>query len=174
MTAHDGDLDEEDAGLMLCIVCQRFPAPPPLESLRLSGWSDELWHLAPDAPEWAEIDAFTKWVRDVRRAKRRELFRQRADAVAHICDDILTRFNDDLRYLNVDPAPWASAVEERPRLAGPAHALVRTLRDALEEYQPVRPQADSREEERQRSEPAPHGRIGFNRRPRPRYADGGV
>ena len=151
MTTHDGDLDKEDAGLMLCLVSQRFPAPPPLESRRFSGWLDELWQLSSDAPEWAEVDAFTKWVRDVHRAKRRELFRWRADAIAHICDDILARFNEDLRYLNVDPAPWARAVEQRPRLAGPAHALARTLQDALEAYQPVRPQADSREEELERS-----------------------
>ena len=151
MTAHDGDLDEEDAGLMLCLVSRRFPAPPPLESPYFNGWIDELRDLPPDAPEWAEVDAFTKWVRDVRRAKRRELVLWHADAFAHICDDILTRFNEDLRYLNVDPAPWASVVEERPRLAGPAHALARTLRDALEAYQPVRPQADSREAELERS-----------------------
>lgn len=53
MTAHDGDLDEEDTGLMLCLVSQRFPVPPPLESRRFSGWLDELWQLSPDAHEWS-------------------------------------------------------------------------------------------------------------------------
>ena len=151
MTAHDGDLNEEDAGLMLCLVARRFPAPPPLESLYFSAWIDELWQLPPSAPEWAEVDAFTKWVRDVRLAKRRELFRWRTDSIANICDDILTRFNEELQYLDVDPGSWASTVEQRPRLAGPALALARTLLDALEAYQPVRRQADFREAELERS-----------------------
>ncbi len=152
LTADGGALDADDAGLMLCLVSRRFPAPPPLESPYFSGWIDELFLLPPDAPEWAEVDAFTKWVRDVRRAKHRELFRWRTDAIAHICDDIRTRFDEDLRYLDVDPDPWANTVRERPRLADPAHALVVALRDALEAYQPVRPQAASRDEELQRSE----------------------
>ncbi len=119
MTANDGALDTEDTGLMFCLISRRFPAPPPLESPRFSGWIDEFWNLSPDAPEWAETDAFTKWVRDVRRAKQRELFRSRMAEIADACDDIRNRFDEDLRYLNVDPSPWASAVEERPRLAGP-------------------------------------------------------
>ncbi len=151
LTADDGALDTEDVGLMLCLVSRRFPAPPPLESPYFSGWIDQPLLLPPDAPDWAEVDAFTKWVRDVRRAKHRELFRWRTDAIAHICDDARTRFDEDLRYLDVDPAPWPNTVRERPRLAGPAHALVIALRDALEAYQPVRPQGASRDEELQRS-----------------------
>ena len=151
MTTNGGDLDAEDVGLMLCLVSRRFPAPPPLESRLFCGWIDELHELPPDAPVWAEADAFTKWVRAVRRAKHRELFRWRAAEIAHVCDDIRTRFDEDLRFLNVDPGPWANVVEERPVLAGPALDLVRTLRGELEVYQPVRPQAASRDEELQRS-----------------------
>ena len=152
MTADDGALDAEETGLMLCLLSRRFPAPPPLESPYFNEWLDELWLLPPEAPEWAEVDAFTKWVQDVRRAKHRELFHWLTDAIALVCDDIRTRFDEDLRYLDVDPGPWANAVEQRPRLAGPALALVKTLREALEAYQPVRPQGTSRDEELQRSE----------------------
>ena len=151
MMATGGDLDAEDAGLMLCLVSRRFPAPPPLESRLFCGWIDDLHELPPDAPDWAEADAFTKWVGDVRRAKHRELLRWRAAELARISGDIRTRFDEDLRYLNVDPAPWANLVEVRPLLAGPAVDLARTLRSRLEAYQPVRPQAASRDEELQRS-----------------------
>ena len=152
LTADDGAPDAEDAGLMLCLVSRRFPAPPPLKSPYFSEWLDDLWLLPPEAPEWAEVDAFTKWVQDVRRAKHRELFHWLTDAIAHVCEDIRTRFDEDLRYLDVDPGPWVTTVEQRPRLAGPVYALVKTLRDALEAYQPVRPQGASRDEELQRSE----------------------
>ena len=60
---------------MLCLVSRRFPAPLPLASPCFSGWIDELWELPPDTPERAEADAFTRWVRDVRRAKHCELLR---------------------------------------------------------------------------------------------------
>ena len=152
LTADDGAPDAEDAGLMLCLVSRRFPAPPPLKSPYFSEWLDDLWLLPPEAPEWAEVDAFTKWVQDVRRAKHRELFHWLTDAIAHVCEDIRTRFDEDLRYLDVDPGPWVTTVEQRPRLAGPVYALLKTLRDALEAYQPVRPQGASRDEELQRSE----------------------
>ena len=153
LTADDGAPDAEDAGLMLCLVSRRFPAPLPLKSPYFNDWLDELWLLPPEAPEWAEVDAFTKWVQNVRRAKHRELFQWLTDAITHVCDDIRTRFDEDLRYLDVDPGPWVTTVEQRPRLAGPAYALVKTLRDALEAYKPVRPQGASRDEELQRSEP---------------------
>lgn len=149
--ANDGALDKEDAGLMLCLVSRRFPAPPPLESPYFCGWIEELWNLSPEAPEWAETDAFTEWIRDVRRVKQRELFRSRMAGITEVCDDIRNRFDEDLRYLNVDTSPWASAVEERPRLAGPALDVLGTLRDELQAYQPIRPQAASRDEELQRS-----------------------
>ena len=152
LTVDDGAPDAEDAGLMLCLVSRRFPAPPPLKSPYFSEWLDDLWLLPPEAPEWAEVDAFTKWVQDVRRAKHRELFHWLTDAIAHVCEDIRTRFDEDLRYLDVDPGPWVTTVEQRPRLAGPVYALLKTLRDALEAYQPVRPQGASRDEELQRSE----------------------
>ena len=152
LTADDGAPDAEDAGLMLCLVSRRFPAPPPLKSPYFSEWLDDLWLLPPEAPEWAEVDAFTKWVQDVRRAKHRELFHWLTDAIADVYEDIRTRFDEDLRYLDVDPGPWVTTVEQRPRLAGPVYALVKTLRDALEAYQPVRPQGASRDEELQRSE----------------------
>ena len=152
MTVDDG-LDAEETGLMLCLVSRRFPAPPPLESPYFNEWLDDLWLLPPEAPEWAEVDAFTKWVQDVRLAKHRELFCWLTDAIAEICAEIRMRFDEDLRYLDVDPGPWVDTVEQRPWLAGPAYALVKTLRDALEAYQPVRPQGASRDEEVQRSEP---------------------
>ncbi len=151
MTANGGDFEEDDVGLMLCLVSRRFPAPPPLFSRLFRDWIDELKDWPPDASEWAEVDAFTKWVRDVSRAKSRELVRWRVSTIASICSDIRAHFDEDLRYLNVDPDSWATIAEDRPFLADPALASMRILRGQLEEYQPCRPQAASRDEEVQRS-----------------------
>lgn len=152
LSADDDAVDREAAGLMLCLLSRRFPAPPPLASPLLCGWLDELHELPPDAPEWAEAEAFTKWVHDVRRAKRRELFGWCKAEIARACEDIRTRFDEDLRYLELDPDPWPDQVESRPGLAAPALQLLNTLRDHLEAYQPLRPQAASRDQELDRSE----------------------
>lgn len=151
MTANDDSLDGEAVGLMLCLISRRFPAPPPLASPLFCGWLEELHDLSPDAPDWMEADAFTKWVLDIRRAKRRELLTWCRDEIARRCDELRERFDDELRYLDIDPGPWSSEVETRPGLAGPTLQFVKTLRDQLETYQPVRPQAASRDEELDRS-----------------------
>ena len=152
MTANDDALDGEAVGLMLCLISRRFPAPPPLESSLFCGWIDELHDLSPTAPDWAEADAFTKWVHEIRGTKRRELFSWCKDEIASACGDVRERFDEDLRYLDIDPGPWPEEVESRPRLAGPTLQFVKTLREQLEAYQPLRPQAASRDAELQRSE----------------------
>ena len=92
MTADDGALGAEETGLMLCLLSRRFPAPPPLGVAVLQRVArTSLWLLPPEAPEWTEVDAFTKWVQDVRRAKHRELFHWLTDAIALVCGDIRTR-----------------------------------------------------------------------------------
>ena len=151
MTGNEDSPGNEAAELMLCLISRRFPAPPPLESPLLYGWIEELLDLSPDAPEWVEADAFTNWVHDIRRAKHREMFIWCKDAIALGCENLRQQFDEDLRYLDIDPDPWPSEVENRPAFAGPTLQFVSTLRDQLEAYHPVRLQAPSRDEELQRS-----------------------
>lgn len=152
LMADNPALDKEDVGLMLCLVSGRFPAPAKLKSPRLSGWLDELWDLPPDASEWAEADVFTKWVGAVSEVKQGELHHQRMEGIRQVCDDIRKRFDQDLRYLETDLHPWWNEVEQRPALVGKTLEFARELRDRLEAYHAIRPQASSRAKELQRSE----------------------
>ena len=154
MRANDAteDADPDEVALMLCLVSRRFPAPPRLESPLFVDWCELLWDLPPYAPEWEEVSAFGKWLHEIRTSKRDELVLWRAMEFEHLFGDIAVRFDDEMRYLEIDPAPWGDAVATRPALADPARALMRSLRDRLQEYQPIRPQAASRSEETARVE----------------------
>ncbi len=151
MAAADDSLSGEEAMLMLCLLSRRFPGSPPLESELFRGWIGELRELQPNAPEWLEAEAFAKKVYHVRETKLRDLLVWFKGEIARGLEDLRRRFDDDLRYLGIDPDPWPGDVEKRPALAEPTLQFVGTLRDRLEAYQPLRPQAASRDEERQRA-----------------------
>ena len=149
--ANDPTLDEQDVGLMVCLTSRRFPTPQTLKSPLFRDWLDQLRKLPPNANEWAEAGTFTKWVDHVFQEKQGELHHQRVKEIKCVCDDIGERFHEDLCYLGIDPSPWRSEVEQRPALAGRTLEFTRTLRDGLEEYHLLRPQAANRAEELQRS-----------------------
>ena len=147
----DETLDGEAAGLMLCLVAQRFPAPPPLKSPLLQEWVDLLHELPPVAPEWIEAGSFVEWVEDVRQEKDREMFGWTKDKMARMCAEIREEFDEELKYLGIDPDPWPTALENRPLLASGALTYAIGLGGQLEAYQPIRPQAPSRSEEIERA-----------------------
>ena len=147
----DKTLDGEPAGLMLCLVAQRFPAPPPLASPLLKEWVDRLHQLPPVAPEWIEAEIFVEWIQEIEGEKERELIDWTKDSIVRTCAEIRERFDEELRYLGIDPDPWPAAVENRPLLASRALANAIELGDRLEAYQPIRPQAPSRNEELERA-----------------------
>ena len=149
--AVDGTVDPDAAGLMLCLLARRFPAPPPLVSPLFRDWLDILQDLPPHAPEWEEADALIKWMEDLRQEKERELFDWCREQIAGICGSLRERFGEELRYLGIDPDPWPGLVEDRPALTGSALPLLIYLEATLEEYGPLRPQAASRAEELERS-----------------------
>ncbi len=151
ITAINPTLDEQDVGLMLCLTSRRFPAPQNLESPRFCDWLDKLRNLPPNADEWAEAATFTTWVEHVLHEKQGELHHQRMEENKSVCDDIGERFGEDLRYLGIDSTPWQSEVEKRPAVAGQTLEFTSYLRDKLEVYHRLRPQAASRDEELQRS-----------------------
>ncbi|MCY4400938.1 MAG: hypothetical protein OXE96_16605, partial [Gemmatimonadetes bacterium] len=147
----DGTVDRDSAGLMLCLLARRFPAPPPLASPLYQGWLDILQDLPPNAPEWEEADALIKWMEDIRREKERELLDWCREQIAGLCGSLRERFGEELRYLGVDPDPWPALVDGRPALIETALPLLIYLEVTFEEYAPIRPQAASRAEELERS-----------------------
>ena len=151
LAAVDGPVDPDSAGLMLCLLARRFPAPPPLASPLFEGWLDILQDLPPNAPEWEEADALIKWMEDLRREKERELLGWCREQIAGFCGSLRERFGEELRYLGIDPDPWPGLVESRPALTGAALPFLIFLEVSFEAYEPIRPQAPSRDEELERS-----------------------
>ena len=149
--AVDEAVDRDSAGLMLCLLARRFPAPPPLASPLFQDWLDILQDLPPNAPEWEEADTLIRWMEDIRREKERELIGWCREQVAGLCRSLQERFGEELRYLGIDPDPWPGLVESRPALIGSALPLLIYLEVTFEEYAPIRPQAASRAEELERS-----------------------
>lgn len=151
LEAVDGTADSESAGLMLCLLARRFPAPPPLVSPLFQDWLDRLHDLPPNAPEWEEADTLIKWMEDIRHAKEREILDWCRERIARLCRSLPERFGEELRYLDIDPEPWPGLVENRPALTEAALPFLLLLEAGLEAYEPIRPQAPSRAEELERS-----------------------
>ena len=149
--AVDGTVDPDSAGLMLCLLARRFPAPPPLVSPLFRDWLDILQDLRPNAPEWEEADTLIKWMEDIRHKKERELLGWCREQIAGLCGSLRERFDAELRYLGIDPDPWPGLVEDRPALTGSALPLLIFLEVSFEAYGPILPQAPSRAEELERS-----------------------
>ena len=151
ITASDPTLEEDEVALMLCLTSGRFPQLPTVESPLFRDWLNQLQDLPPDADEWAEAGIFTKWVDDVSREKQGELHAWRMKELNRVFNNLSQQFGEDMRYLGIDPSSWPSEVEQRPELAGNTLEFTSTLCDALKTYRSLRPQADTRDEELQRS-----------------------
>ncbi len=151
LVAGNGILDDDSVGLMLSLLARRFPAPPPLASTLFKGWLDSLRDLPPNAPEWREADAFIKWMMDFRCEKTRERLRFDMEQITDRSSSLRQRFDEELRYLGIDPDPWPELVENRPPLTEAALELLDSLTACMETYRPIRPQASSRAKELKRS-----------------------
>jgi len=151
LAAVDGTVDPDSAGLMLCLLARRFPAPPRLASPLYQGWLEILQDLPPNAPEWEEADALIKWMEDIRHDKERELLGWCREQIRDLCGSLRERFGEELRYLGIDPDPWPGLVDSRPALIGSALPFLIFLDVSFEAYEPIRPQAPSRGEELERS-----------------------
>jgi len=142
----------DDAALMLSLVSGRFPGPPPVESELFRTWIDTLRDLPAAAPEWpADAANLGKWIRYILREKERELIEGVVRKIAGQWNGIENEFNDDLRYLGIGQLTLQAPPGGPELLIGTLEFLT-ALRAQLEAYRPLRPQADSRQEELERSE----------------------
>ena len=147
----NGDLDEDDVGMMLCCVSGMSPASPEeeleIDSPVLSEWVDRLRELPPEAPEWDDAFAFLKTVTRIAEEKAAELIVRQVESVVETITALRRDFESELRYLGLSLDSWTADIAERPPLTPDALELAEALKDNLVEYRTVRPQAGSREEE---------------------------
>ena len=147
----NGDLDEDDVGMMLCCVSGMSPASPEeefeIESPVLSEWVDRLRELPPEAPEWDDAFAFLKTVSRIAEEKAAELIVRQVESLVETITALRRDFESELRYLGISLDSWTADIAEIPPLTPNALELAEALKDNLVEYRTVRPQAGSREEE---------------------------
>ena len=144
-----GDVDRDDAALMLCCVSGRtpFPVEGALRSPLLWDWIDRLRELPPDAPEWGEMQSFTEMALEIARDKVVELVISLTAELADALDSMGSEYERELGYLDLDLSSWAARAAERPSELSEATRLVEALRTDLSDYRLVLPQAPSRSEE---------------------------
>lgn len=151
------DLDKNDVALMLCLASGIIPAPEgdegefALASPRFQRWLDELDKLPFDAPEWIEAGQFGAMVATLAVHKREDYVNDHISVLRQDIEALQTKYESELRYLDIDTNAWLEESESRPATLGQAQALVLDLKDELKKYQPIRPQAPVREEEQRRS-----------------------
>ena len=151
----NGDLDEDDVAMMLCYVSGRMPVFPKrvadLESELLTDFLFQLDELPSDAPEWDELPAFARTMTELADRRASERHRFLAESLAEVLETMRADFEPELRYIGIDLASWNDQAAARPELVPDALDVARKLREELVGYRPVRPQADSREEEAARA-----------------------
>ena len=155
LTAHE-HLDEDDAILMLVLASGTVPNPEdqplPLESLRFQRWLEELERLPNDAPDWRDAHLFADMVAELAEKKVEELIDGHVSSLAEGIKEVRGKYKEELRYLGVDMDTWFEDAKERLATIPDAEIIVADLKSQLKAYQPIRPQAPLREEEKRRSE----------------------
>ena len=151
MLESNGDLDEDDIGMMLSYVTGRAPQGPEaghdFRSPLLCEWLDRLGGLPPEAPEWEEISSFIHVVGDLAASKEVERVLNITKELADILAETRQEYETELRYLEIDLLTWQEDAVRRPGCLPRALNLAKALDTRLTEYRKVRPQAESRREE---------------------------
>ena len=146
----DPSIDSDDVGMMVCYVSGMAVAPAVTSPL-LSSCLDRLEELPASAPDWEEIDAFVRSVRELEKdvaIERAEFF---AERFHDTLDNIQTNFADELEYLEVDVGAWAEQAAGSSVAVVVALDVVEELRLSLLEYCNIRPQAATKKEEETRA-----------------------
>ena len=144
------ELARDNVGMMVC-YCSGMAVGPAVTSPLLTACIHELSELTLDAPDWDEIDAFVAVVTEMADS----IAVERVTVLAEHCRETLRKirrdFATELQYLELDVAAWAEAADDRPPAALATLELVKELERNLAEYQPLHPQAASRQEETKRA-----------------------
>ena len=143
----------DDIGLMLCLVSGRMPISSEdcIGSEFFQNLLSQIRESPCDSCSWTDAYAFADAVRHVADEKFLELIDNQVDTVRQALDELRARFEQELAYLDIGIENWFDQVREHMDAVPDAIQIIERLADGLEEYQPLHPQAPSRDEERRRS-----------------------
>ena len=151
------DFDKDDIALMLCCVSGKLPEPPGLEqhlieSELFKGWIEDLKNLDSEADDWLDLDLFKIALSDLGESKKVERVTAQSEVIVGGLSEISERFPDELQYLGVQLATWPTDDRRYSKATfKDASEFVGNLKEGLDKYKPIRPQAPTREEEMKRA-----------------------
>ena len=144
------DFNGDDVGMMVCYL-SGMAVGPAVTSPLLTSWIHELSELPLDTPEWDEIGAFVTVVSEMAD----DIAIERIGVIVRHCRKTLREMQDEfateLAYLALDISAWAETAIKRPAGLTDALDLAEDLKRNLAAYQPLHPQAASRQEEAERA-----------------------
>ena len=152
---HD-HLDGDDIALMLCLASGRMHGQDEdseelaLESPRFERWLEELERLPSDADEWRDAEVFADYVVGIAHGKIDDFINGHTAALEAAINGVREKFTDELRYLDIDMGSWFKDASVRLPVMPGAEELVARLKEQMQKYHPIRPQAAVRDEEKRR------------------------
>ena len=148
--------DRNDVGLMLWYVSGKLPPPiseveDPLERVDFERWKELLTALRPDAPQWEQALEFAAAIGDIVIEKEQQRARDAVNQLRTKVEDIWIEYSDELVYLEKNIGQWGATRNIRPEVALDTLARVINLESLLDQYRPIRDQAQSRSVESSRA-----------------------
>ncbi|MDE2778086.1 MAG: hypothetical protein OXI91_00205 [Chloroflexota bacterium] len=148
--------DKNDAGLMIWYVSGKLPPPydevqDPTGRVDFGRWKDLLLALRSDAPQWEEALEFAAAIGDIVVEKEKQRAREAVNQLKARIQDIWLEYSEELVYLERSISEWSAARNIQPEVAVETLAQVNYLDSLLEQYRPIRDQAQSRSVESSRA-----------------------
>ena len=148
--------DKNDAGLMIWYVSGKLPPPydevqDPTDRVDFGRWKELLMALRSDAPQWEEALEFAAAIGDIVVEKEKQRAREAVNQLKARIQDIWLEYSEELVYLERSISEWSAARNIQPEVALETLAQVNYLDSLLEQYRPIRDQAQSRSVESSRA-----------------------
>ncbi len=151
------EMDEDDLGLMLCLVSGRSiqvdDSSTEVSSPLMREFLDTLEDLELDATAWEEITPFLRAVVELDYERRSRATNTAIAGVSAGLEKAQRDYEEELFYLGLhsNVSGWAEESTLKVWLIDEALEIVDELLQGLEKYSPIRPQAGTRAEETERA-----------------------
>ena len=151
------NFDDNDIILMMSCVSGRLPEPhvsdeQKLESKLFRGWMEELRNMDSDADDWLDLDLFQTALSELGESKATESVKTQSEAIEGDLAEVVKEYSDEFQYLGVEIPDWpGDSLRYGKASFTDAREILKKMREAANEYRPVRPQAPTREEELERA-----------------------
>ena len=148
--------DKNDAGLMIWYVSGKLPPPydevqDPTGRVDFGRWKELLLALRSDAPQWEDALEFAAAIGEIVVEKEKQRAREAVNQLKARIQDIWLEYSEELIYLEKSISEWSAARNIQPEVAIETLAQVNYLDTLLEQYRPIRDQAQSRSVESSRA-----------------------